>query len=126
MATSPPLVFGREPAFYVGLIEAALVVVLSFNVFHLTTDTIGIIMAAVTAGFGFFTAWVTYDSLLGVGIGLVKALLSLFVVFGLSFSQDQSVAIIGLATILIGAYHRTQTSPVPPAPAAHVEPAPVV
>lgn len=115
--TNPPLIFGREPAFYVGAIEAALVVALSFNIWHLTTDTIGIIIAAVSAVFGLYVAWVTHDTLLGAGIGLVKALIALFVVFGLTFTQDQSVAIIGAATILLGMFNRTQTSPIAPPPA---------
>lgn len=104
-------IFGREPAFYTGLMESILVVALSFNVWHLTTDTIGIVMAAVSAVFAVVVAYKTHDTLLSAGVGLIKALIALFVVFGLSFTQDQSVAIIAVATIVLSAWNRTQTSP---------------
>lgn len=104
-------IFGREPAFYVGLVEAVLAVLLSWNQFSLTADTVGAIMAVVTAALGFYTAYVTHDTLLGVGVGLVKALIALFVAYGLRFDTNQTAAIIGLATIVLGAWNRTQTKP---------------
>ena len=43
--TTPVRIFGREPAFYVGVIEAALALILSWNVLGLTSNMVGGIMA---------------------------------------------------------------------------------
>jgi hypothetical protein len=104
-------IFGREPAFFVGVLEAVLALLLSWHKFGLTTMDIGAIMAAVVAAFGVYTAWVTRDTLLGVGIGLAKAVFALALVYNVSLSPDQIAASIGLITILLGSFQRTQTSP---------------
>lgn len=101
----------REPAFYVGLFEALLVTLLSFHLFGLNTETIGAIMAVVTALLGVVVAWRTRDTLLGVGVGLAKALIALGVAYGLALTENQTAAVIALATIVLGAYNRTQTTP---------------
>lgn len=108
-----PTIFGREPAFYVGLIEACLAIVLSFHLWGLNADTEGVIMAAVVAVFGFYTALVTKATLLGVGTGLAKAVLALFVTFGVHLSEANQTAIIALAVFILGAFNRTQTEPAP-------------
>lgn len=104
-------IFGREPAFWIGLIEAILAFVLSLDLFSLSQDTLGIIMAVVTAAFGFYTAYVTHQTLLGVGVGLAKALIALLVVFNLNVSVDTSATLIALVTIALGAFNRTQATP---------------
>lgn len=104
-------IFGREPAFYVGLVEAVLMLLLSWNAFGITIEVEGSIVAVVTAAFGFYTAYVTKDTLLGVGVGLVKSLIALYVVFGFNLSENQSAAIIALAVFLLGSFQRTQTTP---------------
>lgn len=106
-------IFGREPAFYVGLVEAVLVMALSFNFLGLTADTIAVIMAVVTGLLGFYTAYVTRQTLLGVGTGLAKSLVALGVAFGLHVTENQQAAIIALAVFILGAYQRTQATPVP-------------
>lgn len=103
--------FGREPAFYVGLVEAVLALLLSFNGLGLTVETSAVIVAFVTAALGFYTAYVTKDTLLGVGTGLAKATVALFVAFGLHLSENQTAAIVALAVFALGAFQRTQTSP---------------
>lgn len=104
-------VFGREPAFYVGLVEAVLALLLSLNVLGLTTETVGAIVAVVVTGLGFYTAYVTKDTLLGVGVGLTKAVAALGVAYGLNLSENTTVAVIAVVTVLLGSYQRTQTSP---------------
>jgi len=108
-----PTIFGREPAFYVGLVEACLAIVLSFHLWGLTTDTEGVIMAAVVAAFGFYTAFVTHETLLGVGTGLAKAVLALFVTFGVHLNEANQTAIIALAVFILGAFQRTQAHVLP-------------
>ncbi len=106
-------VFGREPAFYVGLVEAALVLLLSFNLFGLSQESAAAIVAVVTFGLGFYTAYVTRETLLGVGTGLAKSIVALFVAFGLDLSGNQTAAIIALAVFILGSFQRTQATPVP-------------
>jgi hypothetical protein len=101
----------REPAFYVGLFEAVLAVLLSFGLFGLTGEKVSLIMAVVVAGLGFYTAWATRDTLLGVGVGLSKAVLALGIGYGLMLTDAQTGALIAVVTVALGAFNRTQTSP---------------
>jgi intracellular septation protein A len=109
--------FGREPAAWIGLIEAG-IALLTITVLHWSTEQIALVMAVVMAIFGVYTAWVTHDTLLGVIVGLVKAVLALLVGFGVSLSPDLTAAIIGFATVALGFFNRQQTFPVafPPVP----------
>lgn len=104
-------VFGREPAFWTGLVSAVLALLLSWQALDLTAETVGAIMAVVTAGFGFYTAWVTRDTLLGVGVGAVNAVAALVAAYGFNLTENQTAAVIGIVTIALGAFQRTQTSP---------------
>ena len=105
-------IFGREPAVWVGLIEAALAF-LSSVVLHLSQGQVGAVMAVVTALFGVYTAWATKDTLLGYLVGLIKAVLALFLGFGIHLlSPEQAASLIGLVTVALAFYQRTQTSPV--------------
>ncbi len=105
-------IFGREPAAVVGLIEALLALVLAFNlVGELSPERVAAIVAAVTAALGFYTAYVTEDTVLGATVGLVKAVLTLAVGFGLALTTEQTGALIALVTVMTGLFQRTQTSP---------------
>lgn len=105
-------IFGREPAVWVGLIEAALAF-LSSVVLHLSQGQVGAVMAVVVALFGVYTAWATKDTLLGYLVGLIKAVLALFLGFGVHLlSPEQAASLIGLVTVALAFYQRTQTSPV--------------
>jgi hypothetical protein len=101
----------REPAFWVSLGEAALALLLTLNLLPFTEAQSVLIMAVVMAGLGVYTAWRTRDTMLGVGIGLAKAVLALGVGFGLSLTEPQTTAIIAFVTIALGAFQRSQTSP---------------
>ena len=101
----------REPAFWVGLIEAGLALILSFQILPITEAQMVLIMAVVTAGLGAYTAWRTKDTMLGVGVGFAKALLALGVGFGLTLTETQTGAIIAFVTVALGAFQRTQTAP---------------
>jgi hypothetical protein len=106
-------VFGRYPAFWVGLIEAILAMALSWNQlgFHLNSERVALIMAAVTAGAGVYTAWVTKGTMLAVGVGFAKAILALAAGYGLALTADQTSSAIALLTLLLASFNHTQTSP---------------
>lgn len=115
----PDNIFGREPAAWVGLIEA-IIALLTITVLHWSTEQIALVMAVVVAVFGVYTAWVTHDTLLAVVVGLVKAVLALLVGFGISLSPELTAAIIGFATVVLGFFNRQQTYPVA-SPPRHLE-----
>lgn len=103
-------IFGREPAFWIGVLEAVLALVLSWHKFGLTGENVGAIMAVVVAAFSVYTAWVTRDTMLGVLVGFVKALIALAAAFKFELSVDQVAAVIALTTIIAGGFNRTQTA----------------
>lgn len=106
----PPLIFGREPAVYVGLVEAVLTVLLAFGL-GITQTSYAPWVALVVALGGAYTAWATKDTMLGVALAVVKALIVLVTVYGLTLTDAQTGAIIGAVSIVIGFFQRTQTSP---------------
>ena len=103
-------IFGREPAAWVGLIEAMLVILLAFGA-GVTQDTFGPILAVVVAAFGLYTAWATKDTALGAIVGLVKSSLVLATVYGLTLTDGQTAALITATTVAVSFFQRTQTSP---------------
>lgn len=104
-------IFGREPAVLTGTIEAALVLALSFGLFSLSQDTIGLIMAVVTAALGLYTAYVTDETLLSGVLGLIKAGLALSAVYGFSLTVEQTGALLAFVSVAFALFQRTQVSP---------------
>jgi hypothetical protein len=103
-------ILGREPAAWVGLAEAVLTLLLAFGI-GVNQETFGPIMALVTAGAGLLTAWATKDTALGAIVGFVKACLTLFAVYGLDLTDQQTGAVVGATVVLVAFFQRTQTSP---------------
>lgn len=108
-------IFGREPAAWIGLIEGLLALFLAWNytstALGLTNETVGLIMAVVTAAFGLVTAFYTRDVQLAVVLGFVKAAVALAVGYRLDLSIDQTAAIITFTTVAFALFNRQQTSP---------------
>lgn len=104
-------IFGREPAAWIGLIEGILVFLLAFGL-GIDQSTFGPIMAVVVALGGAYTAWATKDTMLGAVLGLAKALLVLMAVYGLTLTDQQTAAIMGIVSLVVGFWQRTQTTPV--------------
>lgn len=108
-------VFGREPAVYIAVLEAALAFLVTFGLDGLSAEQSTNILAVAVAAGGVLTAWTTKDKLLGALSGAGRALLVLGTSYGLNLSQEQ----VGLAVVVIsavaGVWLRTQTSPEPTA-----------
>ena len=79
-------IFGREPAAWVGVIEAALALTVALGWVNITAAQTALIMAAVTALFGVATAYLTKNTMLGVLVGLTKAIIALAIGFGFTIS----------------------------------------
>lgn len=105
-------IFGQEPAFYVGVVEAALALFLSFGWFDLSQEKVGVIVALVAALFAFVTAYATKTTAFSALVGLAKAALVLAVTFGAPLSDNQTGAAIAFITIVAGAYLRDRTASV--------------
>jgi hypothetical protein len=106
-------ILGQEPAFFVGVVEAVLIGLLSFGVFtDLTQETIGVIVATVAAGLGLVTAYATKTTLYSALIGFAKAVAVLAVTFGAPLTDAQTSAAMALITMLAGAYLRERTASV--------------
>jgi hypothetical protein len=118
-------IFGREPVVWVGLIEAALVLALSF--FHfMTTQQLSLVMAVVTALSGCYVAYATHETMLGFIVGLAKSCVALGVGFGLAITDTQSAAVLSFVYLAAAFFNRTQTSPIvlaPPLPQTFPVPA---
>lgn len=130
MSSTPFKILGQEPAFFVGVIESILVTLLTFGVFDLSQDTIGVIMAAVVAAAGLVTAYATKTTLYSALVGFAKAVLVLAVTFGAPLSDMQTGSLIAVLSLVAGAYLREKTFAVDTAvsnasPGAYVIPIPV-
>lgn len=105
-------IFGREPAIYIGAIEAIIALLVTFNFSGLSNAQAGVIVALVVAIGGLVTAFATKDALLAAITGVVKAALIVGVAYGLHISQEQMGLVLGIVAALGAAYVRTQTAPV--------------
>lgn len=102
--------FGREPAVWVGVIEAALALAVVFGL-GLSNQNAALIVGAVAAGFGVVTAYYTRDAMLGYAVGFAKALVAVGVGFGLDLTTEQTGALLAFVAVGVGFFQRTQTSP---------------
>lgn len=106
-------IFGREPAVWVGFIEAALALLVALSILKWDAEQTALVVAVVATVFGIVTAYLTKDTMLGVLVGFTKATIALAVGFGLTLSPELTASILAFVTIAVGFFQRTQTSPAP-------------
>jgi hypothetical protein len=104
-------IFGREPVFFVSVVEALLALLLTFGVPGLDQERAGVIVAAVSALLGLVVAYATRTTLFSALVGFAKAALVLAVTFGAPLTDAQTGAAIALISLVAGAYLRDRTSP---------------
>lgn len=118
------LLFGREPALILGVLSAALSLLVTLGI-GLTSDQAGAIVAVVSAAFAVATAVLTRPIAPAAFTGLVTVvavLLSAFH-FGVAPATVGSINAVVLATLVL--LTRGQVSPITPVPAAVKPAAPV-
>ena len=103
--------FGREPAFWLGVLQATLGALLVFNVFGLNPDHSTLLQAASAAVFGLVAAFFTKQVNLAVAVGAAQAVLAALVGFGLNLGPDQTAAIIGALQFILAGFLRQNTEP---------------
>lgn len=110
-----PKIFGREPAFYAGLLEALLAMLLSFGMLGFIgiddAQGVAVVMAVVQGAIGLYVAYVTKDTLLGIGVTALKAAVALLAYYHYDLNEMQLTTLVAVLTIALGSFHRTQTSP---------------
>ena len=107
-------IFGREPAFWLNGF-ALLVAWLSTWFLHLTPEIQSVVNGAALALMGLIIAFMTGDGQIAGIIGLVKALISLGLGFGLHMGDAQQTTLISLVSFIATMFIRTQVvAPVPP------------
>lgn len=111
----------RDPAAYTALLEALLVLAISWGWFGLTPDKLPLIMAVATTATGVITAIYTKRTGFSMAIGLVKAIIALLVGYGVNITDDKQTAVIGATVVLLGFFNWTANSPAE-APGLHDEP----
>lgn|GEM_PF-3402001 len=108
-------IFGREPAAIAGLIEGALALLLAFGWLSFIglrgQEDLAVVMAVVSGAMGVYVAWVTDETLLGYVLGLVKALIALGAVYGLTLSAEETGALIAFLTVALGFWQRDKVEP---------------
>lgn len=108
-------IFGRQPAFWLGVLQAILAFVLTLHQvaaqLHLTDERVGAIMAVLFCLLGVYEAWLVRDTAVAALTALAKAVIALLIAFRLEVSPDTAAALIGGVAILGGLFVRSQTSP---------------
>lgn len=94
-------VFGREPALILGVVQAALSLVVGFNLDFLSQTQATLIVAAISAVFGLMAAWATTPWAPGAFTAVIGAGAALLAGYGLDFSQESVAALGALVTALM-------------------------
>lgn len=102
-------IFGQEPAFLVGVIEAGLSLFLVMGWLDWSQEQAAVTVACVSAGLGLVVAYATSTTLYSALIGFAKAFLVLCAAFGADLNDAKTASVMALITLLAGVFLR-QTS----------------
>lgn len=102
----------REPALYIGVISAALSLLVALQVGSLTSDQAALIVAAITALGGVATAIATRPVAPAAFTALVTAVADLLAGFHFSVSAGTVAAVNGLVLAVLTLITRHQVTPV--------------
>jgi hypothetical protein len=107
--------FGKEPAFWVGVVQAVLVLFMSWDqmkdALGLTDLRVAAIMAVINGLAALYLAFVVRETMLGALTEVAKALFGLLLAYNLVLSPGLMSAILGLIAIVGAGFLRTQASP---------------
>lgn len=109
-------IFGKQPAFWLGVLQAVFALVLTFhevsNGLGLTDERVGLIMAVLFAAVGAYQAWAVRDTMTAALTAVAKAVLALLAAYNFELSVDQIAALLALLAIASDAvFLRDRTSP---------------
>lgn len=108
--TSAPLLLGREPAQWIGLLSAA-VALFSSLILPLDVGQQGALIAVVTAVFGIAGALaVSAEKAAPLAAGLIQSVIALALAFGLELAPEVQGSIMAFTAAAVALYLRTQVS----------------
>jgi hypothetical protein len=105
------MVFGRHPAVWIGLIQAFLVFA-SNQWLHWSEPQIMALVAVLVIVGDLIVAGFTRDTVLGVLVGLTKALIAAAALFGFDLPAGFAADLITLLTTLVAFLQMSATSPI--------------
>lgn len=113
MPTKSFKILGQEPAAVLAVVRAGLTMLVTFGLASwLTTETSGVILAAVSAALGLVEAYATRTTLYSAALGFAQAILILAVTFGLNLDDVKQGALLSFIALLLGFFLRDRTSSV--------------
>lgn len=104
-------IFGREPAVLLGVVRAALALILSFDLLGLTPDLSALWYALAVSATAIYEAYVTRETLLSMAQGGAQAVLALLVAYGTPLNTDQQSVLLGFVAVVLSLFIRTQNAP---------------
>jgi hypothetical protein len=115
----PLKTFGREPAVILGIVSAALSLLVTFNI-GLTSNQAGALVAVISGVFAAITAALTRPVAPSAFTGLVAVVVALLAAFHFNVAPETVGSLNALVVALLVFLTRGQVSPTPaePAPAA--------
>lgn len=114
-------IFGREPAVVLGIISAALSLLVTFGI-GLSTEQAGAIVAVISGAFAAVTAALTRPIAPSAFTGLVAAVVALLAAFHFDVAPETVGSLNALVLALLVFITRGQVTPSSPAAPAAVEP----
>lgn len=103
------LVFGREPAFWLGAVAAGVQLVSAFF-FHLTADQQAGLNGAAAGIVGLIVAFTVHDGVVAAVVALFQAALGCALGFGLHWSPDQQSTFMLFVTAVAAGFVRSQVT----------------
>lgn len=104
-------ILGQEPAAVLGVVRAVLTMLVTFGLASwLTTETSGVILAAVSGALGLVEAYVTRTTLYSAALGFGQAVVILAVTFGLNLDDVKQGALLSTLAVVLGFFLRDKTS----------------
>lgn len=104
-------ILGQEPAAVLGVVRAVLTMAVTFGLSsYLTTETSGVILAAVSAAIGLFEAYVTRTTLYSGALAFGQSVVILAVTFGLNLDDVKQGALLSTLAVVLGFFLRDKTS----------------
>lgn len=104
------LIFGREPAAWIAVVDVTLVLIASFGL-PLTSGQTGAVIAVLTALGGLFTTWAVQPIAPALFVTAAKVAVALVTAFGLNLDAGQQGAILSAATVVLTLILRNQVTP---------------
>lgn len=108
-------IFGRQPVIYIGVIQAVLLLLVSFHALKAIglngPDDVMLAAGVLNAAAAVYLAFGTTETLLAPLIELFKVFLSFAAIYGMNLTGEQSGLAVATITAVFAMLHQPKTSP---------------